>query len=598
MGFYGKRDLKPLILKLGVALALSFAGFFYSHLKTRRIRPTHSPPRPRSPFLGREENHSVGAKIISGDAENHEDEKVIEGNIVIDLSPRSKQSGDEEGFLLPEFNDLVLEEFDLPAEHKGVSPRKEREIPTTSERVADKEMEQEITSLRSMVRVLREREKNLEIQLLDYYGLKEQETAVVELQNRLKISSMEAKLLNLKIGSLQADNQRLEAQKADYTKLVVELELARAKINLMKRKIRSDTEQNKEQLLTLQRRVSNLQDHEPKALGKDADIQYKLPRLRELEDEMSDLKKTNSRLQHDIYDLATRLESTQPESEALQESNHHLRRDNDNLRKEIEQLQASRCADVEELVYLRWINACLRYELRNYQPRTDKIVARDLSRTLSPKSEEKAKQLILEYAKFEGLDDKDVSLMDFDSDYWAFSQDGTNLTKSCEFDESSIDISSGTRTSSSSKSKFFNKLKRLVVKGKDNDRSSADSYEEMVRTCSTSNFTGLETRNEDQSGKDASSSQSSSRPSLDMQKYWSLSLDDIRNFDITRRHSDLGSSYPSRRVVPGEGVDSSFREDKDSNAQKKLVKYAEALKGSSSSRNLNSHKRSVFYSSY
>ncbi|KAF6162515.1 hypothetical protein GIB67_003061 [Kingdonia uniflora] len=102
MVFYGKRDLKPLIFKLGVALALSYDGFFYSHLKTRRIRPTHSRPCPCSPFLGSEENHFVRAKIISGDAENHEEEKVIDGNIVIDLSPRSKQYGDEEGFLLPD----------------------------------------------------------------------------------------------------------------------------------------------------------------------------------------------------------------------------------------------------------------------------------------------------------------------------------------------------------------------------------------------------------------------------------------------------------------------------------------------------------------
>ncbi|KAF6156349.1 hypothetical protein GIB67_031470, partial [Kingdonia uniflora] len=56
----------------------------------------------------REENHSVGAKIIFGDAENHEDEKIIDGNIVIDLSPRSKQSGDEEGFLLPDYVDVRL----------------------------------------------------------------------------------------------------------------------------------------------------------------------------------------------------------------------------------------------------------------------------------------------------------------------------------------------------------------------------------------------------------------------------------------------------------------------------------------------------------
>ena len=82
----------------------------------------------------------------------------------------------------------------------------------------------------------------------------------------------------------------------------------------------------------------------------------------------------------------------------LSEESERLKKQNEELKNEIEQLQADRCSDVEELVYLKWINACLRYELRNHQPDLGKIMARDLSKTLSPKSEARAKQLILEYA--------------------------------------------------------------------------------------------------------------------------------------------------------------------------------------------------------
>ena len=38
------RDIKPLLVKFGVALALSFAGFLYSRLRTRRIKPSQPPP--------------------------------------------------------------------------------------------------------------------------------------------------------------------------------------------------------------------------------------------------------------------------------------------------------------------------------------------------------------------------------------------------------------------------------------------------------------------------------------------------------------------------------------------------------------------------
>lgn len=48
---WGKnRDIKPLLLKFGVALALSFAGFLYSRLRTRRIKPSQPPPHSLGSF--------------------------------------------------------------------------------------------------------------------------------------------------------------------------------------------------------------------------------------------------------------------------------------------------------------------------------------------------------------------------------------------------------------------------------------------------------------------------------------------------------------------------------------------------------------------
>nr|GEW92862.1 protein CHUP1, chloroplastic [Tanacetum cinerariifolium] len=94
------------------------------------------------------------------------------------------------------------------------------------------------------------------------------------------------------------------------------------------------------------------------------------------------------------------------------------RRQNKELKNEIEQLQADRCSDVEEVVYLKWINACLRYKLRNHQPDIGKIMARDRNKTLSPKSEAIAKQLILEYANKEHEGemrvDIDINILEFD----------------------------------------------------------------------------------------------------------------------------------------------------------------------------------------
>ncbi|KAF0889892.1 hypothetical protein E2562_033861 [Oryza meyeriana var. granulata] len=74
-----------------------------------------------------------------------------------------------------------------------------------------------------------------------------------------------------------------------------------------------------------------------------------------------------------------------------------LRHANEDLTNQVEGLQMNRFSEVEELVYLRWVNACLRYELRNYQTPSEKISARDLNKTLSPKSRERAKLLIYSF---------------------------------------------------------------------------------------------------------------------------------------------------------------------------------------------------------
>lgn len=51
----------------------------------------------------------------------------------------------------------------------------------------------ELERLRNLVRELEEREVKLEGELLEYYGLKEQESDVTELQRQLKIKTVENK---------------------------------------------------------------------------------------------------------------------------------------------------------------------------------------------------------------------------------------------------------------------------------------------------------------------------------------------------------------------------------------------------------------------
>ncbi|XP_049399972.1 uncharacterized protein LOC125864073 [Solanum stenotomum] len=113
-------------------------------------------------------------------------------------------------------------------------------------------------------------------------------------------------------------------------------------------------------------------------------------------------------------------------AEALKEKSIQLRKQNEELVKEVDHIQEGRCSDVDKVAYLKWINACLRYELRNYQSTLGETTARDLSKTLSPESSNKAKQLVVEYAAKEDQGDRGIHVLELDSNqyvcrrYWSY----------------------------------------------------------------------------------------------------------------------------------------------------------------------------------
>ncbi|CAL9123577.1 unnamed protein product [Musa acuminata var. zebrina] len=468
----GRSDVKPV---LGIGSALFFAGFVVSQLRPRSRPP---PPPPPSRQTSSAESKTGGSDSIDRLEELRipkGEEALSKSNNVtsttaVKLSSTSSTSGNEQGVVLPESNDTLMNEFEVTS----------MDMKTARETA----MGQEIASLRELVSSLRERKRSLELQLLAYHGAKEKEAAAKELENRLKISAVEAKLYVLRIQSLQDDKRRLESQLADHSRTRNELEASRAKIKVFKQKLKADREQAKEIMASLHQTISSLQCREQKDEVNDAELEKK---LKGLEDETVELGMVNSRLAEDNSGLVMKLASTQMTAAASQvlqgaeveasEEADRSREANRELMEEIEQLRTDRYADAEELVYLRWVNACLRYELRNYQPPPGTTVARDLSKSLSPKSEAKAKQLILEYAD-SGATEKSSNLAEIFSEFFSSS---SSQPSSEEPEDTVINASSSTEA------KFLSKLKKLVLgKGKRNTGTWSEIPEKgaSFSTCS------------------------------------------------------------------------------------------------------------------
>lgn len=546
-----KRDINLFVLQLGAAFAVTFAGFLFSRFRknTKRVtRPTLPPLRPQS-------SSDHGYRDTSNEEPIHRGDS------------RSEYDLDEKDvFLLPEFEDEVKKLDLLVHDDECETPKSDMSAaPLAFPSAEEGDHVNEIKRLRNTVRALRERERCLEDKLLEYYSLKEQQKIAMELRSRLKLNQMETKVFNLKIKSLQAENEKLKAQCSEHSRAVLELDTAKSEVYVLKKKLNIKTQQHVEQLLSLKERVAKLQEDEIKGSLPVPDADKMVQRLRDLEGEINELRDSNTRLHFENFELAEKLESVQiiagskledpEEMETLREDGNRLMSENEELKKEIEQLQGDRCTDLEQLVYLKWINACLRYELRTYQPPAGKTVARDLSTTLSPTSEEKAKQLILEYAHEEDHTDYDQ---------WSSSQESM-ITESMFLDDSSVDTLFATNTKKSGKKKLMHKLMK-ILHGKDTKKRGGSSEP-------SSSSTGVRS--------------TPRRPhSMDFQML--LRGEDEEDFkDHMKMLHRKSEGADASNYGEEEGLES------DQNRKKELIKYAEALRKSRSTKKL--HKKSVSF---
>lgn len=506
-----------MLVKVGLAISLSVTAYILTHLRFRPVNRKTLRGSDAQGELGNsnkkaQDNVEIKKEICSYtkvDSTQENDMGVVKR--VDSISPSLSLANDD--LLLPEFNALLSEEMEFPLEEVVPSSKptqsggEEKQVITVDPDIISEEYKHmyeeavsdnaaEIDRLKNLVEELQKREENLQGELLEYYGLTEQETNIVELQKRLQLNTVEIEMLNLKLNFLEAQKKKLEEEVEESSLVKKELESARAMIKELKGQMQMESMQTNEQLLMLKQQVAVLQDTEKKYSEKKFEIEKKLQTLKELEIEVVELRRANKELQHQKRELMLKLDIAETqiaslskiaETETAQKAREELktlRHVNEDLLKQVEGLQNNRFSEVEELVYLRWVNACLRYELRNYQAPPGRLTARDLNKSLSPRSQENAKLLMLEYAGHDSvaLHDKEYT----DNDSKSPSSHTSTPSEGGDFDESSLD-STSTRLTRSKKPSLIHKLKRW---GKSKEGSEVSSVRSAGDKRGTGPITG------------------------------------------------------------------------------------------------------------
>ncbi|XP_058741416.1 protein CHUP1, chloroplastic-like isoform X1 [Vicia villosa] len=443
-----------MIVRLGIIVAASVAAYtFQQNVNGSKSERGEAKIRELQDE-GLEMKQSICSSNGVNQKEREEEDREEEVKLISSII---NLANDFDDGILSEFESLLSEQIEFPLlASKTKEAMKDGDKETEMEKTGS-----ELERLQNVVEELEEREANLESVLLEYYGLKEQVVDTEELQKQLRIKTVEIDMLRMTVKSLQEENDKLQKEVAHEASANRELEAARNKIKELQTQIRVAANQTKGQLLLLKQKVSGLQTKEEEVAKKDAEIEKKLKSANELEIEVVELKRRNKELQHEKRELTVSLNAAESriaehssltENEMVTEAKTEvgrLRHANEDLQKQVEGLQMNRFSEVEELVYLRWVNACLRYELRNYKAPLGKSSARDLNNSLSPKSQEKAKQLMLEYAGSER-----------DTDLESNFSRGHSSPESEDHDNESIDSPSYKYSNLSKKSSLIQKLKK------------------------------------------------------------------------------------------------------------------------------------------
>ncbi|KAK3226697.1 hypothetical protein Dsin_006559 [Dipteronia sinensis] len=307
--------MKPVLLKAGIPLAISVAGFICAKIMARRT------------ILLKD------SKTSDSSEELRDDESYNNLNYASSICEEDGQIVTSAHFM----NSIAISEYQEKIDY-----------------------EQEISDLRRRVEELQKKEWETKMQFACYHDLKEQESVLAELKNLLLLEGAYVEFLDREISSMEAENKRHINLVVEYVKILEQLHHWKSENGLLQRKVKKLLKRTKEQSRIIREKNSKLDAREAELLTDKDALEKKSNDIMKLEDDVKGLQAVIDQLQEQKSELMNKLQ-------LVEQCNSSKMEDYEQLVNEHEQLQKDRAAEVKELVYLRWTNACLRHELMRNQ---------------------------------------------------------------------------------------------------------------------------------------------------------------------------------------------------------------------------------------
>jgi len=273
--------LKPVILKAGVPLAVSFAGFVYAWFVAKKSLSKTSSLSPNG--AGSHENNS------------HHD---------------------------PSYEESCCHSDSLSCmEDEGNSTTLDESVVAESSLIPDMPcLEEEINGLRSRIEGMQMKELALRFQFDRYCWLKEQETVVGEIKTMLSLETARVDFLDREISSMETQNKRLESFVAQYLRVVEQIERWKSENRMLRRKFQKLMRKSKAQTRVAKEQALKIKMDEEEILRSRDALETKVDVIGKLEDKMEELQRDLDQLHDEKNELLKKLDTAE-KSHASEVSN-------------------------------------------------------------------------------------------------------------------------------------------------------------------------------------------------------------------------------------------------------------------------------------
>lgn len=262
--------MKPVILKAGIPLALSVAGFVCARIVARRI--------------------------VAKDS-------LLETQM--STSEIDSQLGDEE----ESFHSFCSSS--LPSMEYEKPMIMDINFMNSMERLENRyepNLEEEIFGLRSRLEGLQKRERELEMRFIRFCDSKEQESLLMQLKNMLLLEMSYVELLDREISSMEAEKKRLETLVVEYLRVLEQLEFWKSENVFLHRKVKKLLRKVRAQSSLIREQDLKIEAKEKQVLGTQDELEKSSNIIKKLEDEVSELRMKLDQQQEEENELLKKLE--------------------------------------------------------------------------------------------------------------------------------------------------------------------------------------------------------------------------------------------------------------------------------------------------